>query len=221
MKTFSAGFAVEHYRSRDLCSVREEARWRRRRCTFSARVSFFCKGSAYSCRVRRLCSCMLYWIFLHVARTPESNSASHGWKSGGFRPGNWVLACLRLAGEWVVWRSRAWSWLPGWARRARGAASPPGRSCDVPALSFRQYFYVSWWLPGQRRLRGVSRRRSARASASAGSRCWLRAGEPGWQRGAALPAAAHEGSWGEPFACLHSVQQSRLRARSLFPPFLL
>lgn len=41
------------------------------------------------------------------------------------------------------------------------------------------------------------------------------------RRGAALPAAAHEGSWREQFAWLHSVQESRFRARSLLLPFLL
>lgn len=51
---------------------------RRRRCTFSARGSFFGKGSAYSRRVRTLRLGMLYRGFVHVAKTPESNSASHG-----------------------------------------------------------------------------------------------------------------------------------------------
>lgn len=81
---------MEHYGSCDLCSVREEAR-QRRRCTLSARVSSFCTGGAYSRQVHVLPLGVLYRVFLHAAQTPDSNSTSRGCGSGGVRPGNGVF----------------------------------------------------------------------------------------------------------------------------------
>lgn len=86
---------MEHNGSCDLCSVREEARRRRRRCTLSSRLSPLCTGGAYSRQVHVLSLGVLYRVFLRAAPTPDSNSASRGCGSGGVRPGNGVLGVPR------------------------------------------------------------------------------------------------------------------------------